>query len=94
MTLSNEKMLKIENLFGYDDKVCAVAEDVIDRLDDETTAYDVSEKVWDCVGDALMYTEDRWAMIEHYSSPESPIDINEACNEFAGELITKLEEIL
>lgn len=67
------------------EKILGIAENVLSRMDMENVKEDYYEELSSCMDDALIYTEDQWAIIEYYCTPITA-DFNEAWDEFYNDL--------
>lgn len=90
------KTIEINNwdlhlLFGYSDM-----EDLAECVLRDMEEYDLSnEDYWNvayqCLDAKLIYTEDRWALIQYYSEPENPCNLADACDMFVDDLMRYID---
>ena len=85
MSLNYEKLSR----HFYGDFV-GIAENVLSRIGEDELD-DVYDAVYQAMDDELIYTEDRWAIMMEYQTPEEA-DFNLAWEAFADELMECINE--
>lgn len=68
-----------------------IAENVLSRIDADEITNDPYEAVFQAMDDELIYTADRWAMIEYYCTPENA-DFDSAWEDFANDLMSAIND--
>ena len=83
MELTKEQINKIHAAFDWDEDVCDVVDDVLDRIDLEVIN---SGNIGECIGEALdcalIYDNSQWALIKYYSEPSEPRPIGDVTEDF------------
>lgn len=77
-------MLVIAKTFNYDEKICRLAKEVVERIDDHPK--EMSDALVEAVDATIIWNEDKWAIIAYYSTPNFPINYNDACSNFLEDL--------
>ena len=80
---------KITEVFGYGE-ISNIDRDILERIDEDET--DAGEAVSEAIDSGLVYTGDQWTVIAYYSDPSDPKNLSEACEEFFGDLLERIEE--
>ena len=91
MELSKDAKNEIYAQFNWDSGVCDVIDEVMPRIE----LYGLNEdnilvRIEYALDDALIYTDDQWALIKYYSYPTEPMAISGAREEFAKDLANYL----
>lgn len=95
MELSKDEMNEIYTTFNWDSGVCDVVDEVLPRIElDGLNEENIEECIEYALADALIYTDDAWALIKYYSYPTEPMTISEASEEFAKDLANSLGWLL
>ena len=77
-------MLAIAKTFNYNEKICKLAKEAVERIDDRPK--EISDALVEAVNATIIWNEDKWAIIAYYSTPESPIGYDDACSNFLEDL--------
>lgn len=77
-------MLTIAKVFRHNERICRLAKEVIERIDDDSK--EMSDALVEEVEATVIWNEDKWALIAYYSTPEYPIGYDNACNNFLEDL--------
>ena len=84
--------LNYDVLYRYfpNDKINGIAEAVLNRIDEDEMdePYDA---VFDAMNDELIYTEDQWAMIEYYCTPQDA-NYDSAWDSFEYDLLSAVDD--
>ena len=95
MELSKDAKNEIYAAFNWDAGVCDVVDEVLPRIElDDVNEDNIEECIQYALADALIYTDDAWALIKYYSYPTEPIAISGASEEFAKDLANSLGWLL
>lgn len=86
MSLNYEKLVR-----HFSGDFAGIAENVLSRIDADEIEKDAYEAVLQAMDDELIYTEDRWAIMMEYQTPEEA-DFNLAWEAFADELMECINE--
>lgn len=77
-------MLVIAKTFNYNEKICKLAKEVIERIDDHPK--EMSNALVEAVNAAVIWNGDKWEIIAYYSTPDYPISYGDACDNFLEDL--------
>ena len=77
-------MLAIAKTFNYNEKICKLAKEAIERVDDHPK--EMGDALVEAVSATIIWNEDKWAIIAYYSTPDYPINYNDACDNFLEDL--------
>ena len=95
MELSKDAKNEIYTAFNWDSGVCDVVDEVLPRIELEGLNEDnIEERIEYALADALIYTDDQWALIKYYSYPTEPMAISGAIEEFVKDLGNSLGWLL
>ncbi|NCC99895.1 MAG: hypothetical protein EOL95_09395 [Bacteroidia bacterium] len=84
---NEEKKEQARKFFNYDNNIIAIAENVFDRMEENT-----SEELDNAINDELIYTEDQWKIIEYYFNPnDENINLYDAFENFKNDIASILE---
>jgi hypothetical protein len=86
MSLNYEKLVR-----HFNGDFAGIAENVLSRIDADEIEKDPYEAVLQAMDDELIYTEDQWAMIEYYCTPQNA-DFNGAWEDFANDLMSAIND--
>lgn len=86
MSLNYEKLVR-----HFSGDFAGIAENVLSRIDADEIEKDAYEAVLQAMDDELIYTEDQWAMIEYYCTPQNA-DFNGAWEDFANDLMSAIND--
>ena len=93
MKINKEETInKLERIM--DSKAVAVAEMVIDRIEDfDDDDNGLFDEICSAVDDELIYTEDQWDIIKNYIGPTSigSISFNDIFNQFIEDIFNNCE---
>ena len=83
MELTKQQINHIHDAFNWDDDVCDVVDDVIDRIDLEViTSDNIGQRIAEALDCALIYDDSQWALIKYYSKPSEPRPIGDVAEDF------------
>lgn len=95
MELSKDAKNEIYTAFNWDSGVCDVVDEVLPRIELYGLNEDnIKERIEYALADALIYTDDQWALIKYYSDPTEPMTISVAIEEFVKDLANYLGWLL
>ena len=95
MNLSKDAKNEIYAEFSWDSGICGVIDEVLPRIElDGLNGENIVERIEYALDDALIYTDDQWALIKYYSSPTEPMAISRVIEEFARDLANYLGWLL
>ena len=95
MELSKDAKNEIYTQFNWDSGVCDVIDEILPRIElDGLNEDNIIERIEYALDDALLYTDDQWALIKYYSFPDDPMTISVAREEFAKDLANYLGWLL
>lgn len=77
-------MPTIAKVFNYNEKICRLAKEVIERINDNPK--ELSDALVEAVEATIIWNEDKWALIAYYSTIKYPICYDDACNNFLEDL--------
>lgn len=72
-------------------KVCEIAEAIIERMEDYEED-NLEEALQSAMDDELIYTEDLWAIMAYYTTPQEA-NFDEAMEEFYNDLLEVLYKV-
>ena len=95
MELSKDAKNEIYAQFNWDSGICDVIDEVLPRIElDGLNEDNIIERIEYALGDALIYTDDLWALIKYYSYPTEPMTISVASEKFSKDLSNYLGWLL
>ena len=79
------KMSVLYEIFGLDDAMLSLAEDILSRYIDMNDE-DEYDRLYQAMDEGLIYTADQWEMIKYYCTPANA-DFNNAWDDFTSDLM-------
>ena len=89
MEITKEMHLLLWDKFNL--KVCEIAEAIIERMEDYEED-NLEEALQSAMDDELIYTEDLWAIMAYYTTPQEA-NYDESMNEFYNDLLDILYKV-
>ena len=89
MEITKEMHLLLWDKFNL--KVCEIAEAIIERMEDYE-GDNLEEALQSAMDDELIYTEDLWAIMAYYTTPQEA-NFDEAMEEFYNDLLDILYKV-
>ena len=75
----------------FNGDLAGLAEHILNRIDAEDLKADAYEALWQAMDDELIYTSDRWTLLQGYCTPEDA-NFNYAWEEFQNDLMTCIND--